>query len=619
MAAIKPEDATEVLPSIRAPSNCVDAFDIEQYINHENMVFPSPSASPHPTYANPSTTATPTTSSQDFELSQVASQQTFSGPSHQYEQYRQQSSLPVGAVANTFALNESDHFSYGQNPYDLVMPPESYLDVNGMEDFVDFGAMSGQTPMDTHFATQELMPTLDTASINPSVVDGRESSPNPQEPPSQPVRAWPGMHQQQAAMQAKAQAEAQAQRQQHMERQSTPSSRTSSSTRHGNADPHVEESIARLLDRMRRSSVNPPANDDIKSDGKAHSSQGGRPRKDEEDMDEDERLLASEEGKKLSSRERRQLRNKVSARAFRSRRKGEIAAKCTEADELRTKNEALMAENSRLTDLTRMLLSSPHFSNFLEDLSATNGSVPELSRTTSLEQQQQQQQQQQKQSSTRSQPTIRKDTDATVYNQGRGQYQNSVRVGLTRIPESPYENTGTEAGIPGWGPNESVGNMPYDAQVYALTSLPLEPVIDGSLFSGKSTIEPLSSFGSKDDGPTIERMPPGAPTAPLDMLPPPGVEEDGEYDDSDPAFALYADRPVASEGRLAWAAEVDGEDGIFGDIAPEKAFGRLELVVPEDSVAAGGVRMAAWEKFQRIESRMASLGAGVEAATAHIS
>ncbi|GAM91588.1 hypothetical protein ANO11243_096400 [Dothideomycetidae sp. 11243] len=38
-------------------------------------------------------------------------------------------------------------------------------------------------------------------------------------------------------------------------------------------------------------------------------------------MDEDERLLASEEGKKLSSKERRQLRNKVSARAFRSRRK----------------------------------------------------------------------------------------------------------------------------------------------------------------------------------------------------------------------------------------------------------------------------------------------------------
>ena len=53
-----------------------------------------------------------------------------------------------------------------------------------------------------------------------------------------------------------------------------------------------------------------------------------RMKKDEEEMDEDERLLASDEGKKLSSKERRQLRNKVSARAFRSRRKGENPTIC---------------------------------------------------------------------------------------------------------------------------------------------------------------------------------------------------------------------------------------------------------------------------------------------------
>jgi hypothetical protein len=49
-----------------------------------------------------------------------------------------------------------------------------------------------------------------------------------------------------------------------------------------------------------------------------------RAKKEDDEMDEDERLLASEEGKKLSSKERRQLRNKVSARAFRSRRKGKF-------------------------------------------------------------------------------------------------------------------------------------------------------------------------------------------------------------------------------------------------------------------------------------------------------
>lgn len=40
-------------------------------------------------------------------------------------------------------------------------------------------------------------------------------------------------------------------------------------------------------------------------------------------MSEDERFLASEEGKRLSSKERQRLRNKVSARAFRSIKKGE--------------------------------------------------------------------------------------------------------------------------------------------------------------------------------------------------------------------------------------------------------------------------------------------------------
>jgi hypothetical protein len=85
-------------------------------------------------------------------------------------------------------------------------------------------------------------------------------------------------------------------------------------------EPHVEESISRLLNQMRQNggALTPEDGD---HDLLPHIA---RMKKDEEDMDEDERLLASEEGKKLSSKERRQLRNKVSARAFRSRRKGEF-------------------------------------------------------------------------------------------------------------------------------------------------------------------------------------------------------------------------------------------------------------------------------------------------------
>ena len=83
-------------------------------------------------------------------------------------------------------------------------------------------------------------------------------------------------------------------------------------------EPHVEESISRLLNQMRHQSA-VSDEDGSADDNLPHIA---RMKKDEDDMDEDERLLNSDEGKKLSSKERRQLRNKVSARAFRSRRKG---------------------------------------------------------------------------------------------------------------------------------------------------------------------------------------------------------------------------------------------------------------------------------------------------------
>lgn len=83
------------------------------------------------------------------------------------------------------------------------------------------------------------------------------------------------------------------------------------------SDLTLDQRIDAVLSRMKPTKIVPSAS----SPGQTlpHIA---RMKKDEEEMDEDERLLASEEGKKLSSKERRQLRNKVSARAFRSRRKG---------------------------------------------------------------------------------------------------------------------------------------------------------------------------------------------------------------------------------------------------------------------------------------------------------
>lgn len=248
------------------------------------------------------------------------SQQTFAGPSHQYELHKQQTGLPVGALANTLAINQADHIVYGHAQRMFGAPTtDAYF-----EDLFDFNTAPSQgigNDMDIDFNP----PLPDAASdyVDPSTVGGLESSSS-----SMPAkqRAWPGMHQQQAAI-AKAQAEAQQQQQrapahQHNGSSRQPAQRPSSNTAPAK-DPLVEERISRLLNQMRHDSV-ASSNDDAPTPT-AHGSAThlGRAKKDEEDMDEDERLLASEEGKKLSSKERRQLRNKVSARAFRSRRKGE--------------------------------------------------------------------------------------------------------------------------------------------------------------------------------------------------------------------------------------------------------------------------------------------------------
>jgi hypothetical protein len=135
------------------------------------------------------------------------------------------------------------------------------------------------------------------------------------------VRFYPGMHQQ-AAMVEQMRREKQKQREAEQQQRAQASRRQNS---HQPLDQRTEETISRVMSEIRRSST-------IAADALSPTSPGGmlphiiRAKKDEEEMDEDERLLNSEEGKKLSSKERRQLRNKVSARAFRSRRKGKMIA-----------------------------------------------------------------------------------------------------------------------------------------------------------------------------------------------------------------------------------------------------------------------------------------------------
>lgn len=292
---------------------CLDPLDsLIDFSEYETVQYQSPTVSPtgqKQQFVTRTVSNTPPT---------LPSSQTMSGPSHNYDLYRQQTGIPQGAIANTLAINMNNSHI---NQYAFT---DNYLSgLSPSDEFVDFG----KTDMEFDSPTGEpafFYPEQPANEfIDPSAMTSASSAPQitPDQSTSNVGRLWPGMHQQQAAI-AKAQAQQkqqqqiiQQQRQAAMAQQQPKPQRTKGS--HPPTDPIVEEKISQLLNSMRHSSVSTEDND------KNSLPMPSRSRKDEDEMDEDERLLASEEGKKLSSKERRQLRNKVSARAFRSRRKGE--------------------------------------------------------------------------------------------------------------------------------------------------------------------------------------------------------------------------------------------------------------------------------------------------------
>lgn len=309
-----------------------DVNDIDRYINFDQVAIPSPTFSPVSSRSKSLSAPTSILNSNSLPI-QPSSQPSFAPPSHQYEAYSNNNGLPVGALFETYSVNQGNQFNYGRSqPYYGNQVSDGF-EMNTGDDF-DFSSSTGYnsynpTSMNIGFgsATQSLLTQpvdgLDADYVDPSAIGGQETTPQP------PKRAYPGMHQQQAAL-AKAQAE---QKKKELETQKqkaavASSSRPSGPRPAGNAnrpptDPIVEGKISQLLNQMRHNSVGSSNEEDPSTPTASGSnSHGCRIKKDEDDMDEDERLLASEEGKKLSSKERRQLRNKVSARAFRSRRKG---------------------------------------------------------------------------------------------------------------------------------------------------------------------------------------------------------------------------------------------------------------------------------------------------------
>jgi hypothetical protein len=312
--------ATAVQPAmIMAPSynphssQCIDPE--QEFFDFSQLPSPTPATLKREASAT-STITSPSTTNIDDDL------QTPAKPSHEYERFKQQTGLPSGSIAGLNAAYSSG-FGFSSTGIDEMgmMGDSSMMDAGcwntglAMDSNINMGGMDFQQP-NYLFSNDNTQDDF----VDPSSI---EEAPQ--------VRVWPGMHQQAALAKAQAQAQAQQQRQAQqqmaLQRQAQqqqqsraqpaqPGRKTSSPL----SDARTEETIARVVAQIRANSQSAASSlGDGRQDLLPHII---RAKKDEEDMDEDERLLASEEGKKLSSKERRQLRNKVSARAFRSRRKG---------------------------------------------------------------------------------------------------------------------------------------------------------------------------------------------------------------------------------------------------------------------------------------------------------
>jgi hypothetical protein len=564
------------------PNNVdIDALlDLTEYdrLPTNSSLSSSPSSTSKNNFASP-VSATVTTPSVPSTATQ-----TLSGPSHNYDMYRQQTGFVPGALANTMAVNQTNNTGYqdfGSLDYLSNMTPEN--DIFDFNTAPSQGTMGGASDMDMEFDspadTQNFFST-----INPSNIEQGLSPASATTQPSNIGRLWPGAHSQaaMAKMQQRQPPHQQHQMMQRPQQHNIPQPPKARGKGPQPTDPLVEQKITQLLNSMR---AKPPSLEDSKDLAMTNLPKA---KKEDDDMDEDERLLASEEGKKLSSKERRQLRNKVSARAFRSRRKeyitqleAEIAGKVNENGDLRAQNRALVEENKRLSDLTRMLLASPSFSNFLDHLSAN----PSQAQAPQVKVEPQQEQQRQ---------SMPKDTNPY------GSVPSQQQIGMAMIPEQTMDFSMLSLD----------NSYNFQPQVFVVDALEIPAPMDASTLSGKSTnfAEPLAELDEeKMEVPALNRAVERTElvegnTAPLD-----------EAFESDPEYALYHSEPTTPTERRS---ELDTEGlsniDIFGGIEAEKVLARYELLDASDEEMSAAISMA---RVQRISDNIEGVVSRLELLT----
>ncbi|KAI6093023.1 hypothetical protein F4821DRAFT_114685 [Hypoxylon rubiginosum] len=559
-----------------SPTTGADISDYVDFSEYDKLGFQSPTASPS------------TTNKPQLLRGTSSINQALSGPSHEYDQYKQQTPFVPGALASTIALNTDSQMTGYSLDY-MNTPSDDLFDFNS----VPSQSVGGQE-MEYGFSSGERQFYLGESTVNPNMIGGDESQAPAQS--SHLGRMYPGIHQQAALAKAQAQQRQQQviiQQQQQAVQQRQQAKQVRANRAASSNDPMVEQKITQLLNTMRAKANEPSL------DGGANSPhlQVPRTKKEEDDMDEDERLLASEEGKKLSSKERRQLRNKVSARAFRSRRKeyitqleSEIANKVAENGDLRSANRALIEENRRLSDLTRMLLSSPSFSGFLDHLSSNPSTQAE----------QQQPQPEQRQPAPRQAPK-----DVNPFGpMGQQNAQHHQQIGMVMMPEQTLDFAMLSVNPDGFN---------YQPRVYTMQAP--EVVIDAEILSGKTSNFVPESFPSE-----TEKV-----TTPVVELPElretvEPVEAATEATEPEKAVAsldgdIYDDETTVTSSK---PVELNTDNltsvDIFGGIETEKAFSRLELSESEQSAEDAACTLAS-RRIERLAARLEPIMARLDRLT----
>ena len=279
-----------------------------------------------------------------------------------------------------------------------------------------------------------------------------------------------------------------------------------------------------------------------------------------------------------------------------------------EAEKLRDENAALKAENTRLTELSNLLLGSPSFQNFLEDMGRNPLQLPQA--VTLRSQPSQQQSQPSLTGAQQGQQHTRKDPNPYT--------SHDAHIGFAFLPETTLDLSATlpssanTAATGSWATD--VAFAPTTVGCWAVTTLPSGPNLDPAALCGKSTtdylaiaageplpkdvpavLEPLPALLSDASHATETAHPTADPTVP--------------FDDSNPAFALFADAPAP-----AWTEIVD-EFPLFGPCPVEKVLACIDLRVDGEDDGVGARTMA---RFAARRAALETVAARIANVTAHL-